>query len=315
MSQTKTKGIEDSAVTSVKVADGTIANADLENMATQTIKGRTTAGSGAPEDLTAIQATAILNSFVGDSGSGGTKGLVPAPAADDTKLAKFLRANGLFELPFDPEKVAFQIEDFVGNSALSWANVSTGTGATFALNSSSINQNHPGAIATTTGSTSTGRGAGSSGTLKLGAGLALVHAVISVDTLSTVTDEYFCEVGLTDESQTSNKSLDGMWLRYDRLTDGANWQVMNGNGTTATKTDSGIPVVASTNYHFYALVNSANSSVKLYIDGALIATHTTNISSNSNVRPSCKIVKSAGTASLALRFDLFMWLLTFNTAR
>lgn len=87
------------AVNSVKISDGTVANADLANMATQTIKGRTTAGTGAPEDLTATQATAILNNMVGDSGSGGTKGLVPAPAAGDTAAGKFLKADGSWSVP------------------------------------------------------------------------------------------------------------------------------------------------------------------------------------------------------------------------
>ena len=87
------------AVNSAKISDGTVANADLANMATQTIKGRTTAGTGAPEDLTATQATAILNNMVGDSGSGGTKGLVPAPAAGDTAAGKFLKADGSWSVP------------------------------------------------------------------------------------------------------------------------------------------------------------------------------------------------------------------------
>jgi hypothetical protein len=76
------------------VASDGVANTQLANMATQTIKGRTTAGTGDPEDLTATQATAILNNVVGDSGSGGTKGLVPAPASGDAAANKFLKADG-----------------------------------------------------------------------------------------------------------------------------------------------------------------------------------------------------------------------------
>ena len=72
-----------------------VTNAKLAQMSTQTFKGRTTAGTGDPEDLTATQATAILNAMVGDSGSGGTKGLVPAPAAGDA--TKFLRGDGTFQ--------------------------------------------------------------------------------------------------------------------------------------------------------------------------------------------------------------------------
>jgi hypothetical protein len=49
-----------SAVTSAMIQDGTVANADLANMANSTIKCRTTAGTGVPEDCTAAQAAAIV---------------------------------------------------------------------------------------------------------------------------------------------------------------------------------------------------------------------------------------------------------------
>lgn len=74
------------------IAAGVVSNTKLANVATATFKGRTTAGTGSPEDLSVGQATALLNVMVGDTGSGGTKGLVPAPAAGDA--AKFLRGDG-----------------------------------------------------------------------------------------------------------------------------------------------------------------------------------------------------------------------------
>ena len=43
---------------------------------------------------TATESTALLNAMVGDSGSGGTKGLVPAPGAGDAATGKFLKADG-----------------------------------------------------------------------------------------------------------------------------------------------------------------------------------------------------------------------------
>lgn len=76
------------------IADNSITNAKLADVATATIKGRTTAGTGDPEDLTAAQAAALLPAVVGDSGSGGTKGLVPAPSAGDAAANKFLKASG-----------------------------------------------------------------------------------------------------------------------------------------------------------------------------------------------------------------------------
>jgi len=87
------------AAPTATVADDSITNAKLANVATATFKGRTTAGTGDPEDLTATQATALLNNVVGDSGSGGTKGLVPAPASGDAAANKFLKADGTWAAP------------------------------------------------------------------------------------------------------------------------------------------------------------------------------------------------------------------------
>lgn len=66
----------------------------LAQMATASFKGRTSAGTGNVEVLSATQATAILNPFTGDSGAGGIKGLVPAPSAGDGAATKVLRADG-----------------------------------------------------------------------------------------------------------------------------------------------------------------------------------------------------------------------------
>jgi hypothetical protein len=79
------------------VAAGSITNAKLADVPTDTFKGRTTVGTGAPEDLTVTQATELINNMVGDSGAGGTKGLVPAPASGDAAANKFLKADGTWQ--------------------------------------------------------------------------------------------------------------------------------------------------------------------------------------------------------------------------
>jgi hypothetical protein len=55
-----------SSGTAWTVDNDTITNAKLSNVATATIKGRTTAGTGDPEDLTATQAKSLLAIGIGD---------------------------------------------------------------------------------------------------------------------------------------------------------------------------------------------------------------------------------------------------------
>lgn len=80
--------------TVINIDASVVTNDKLATMATARIKGRVTAGTGNPEDLTGTQATTLLDAVVGDSGSGGTKGLVPAPAAGDAAANKYLKADG-----------------------------------------------------------------------------------------------------------------------------------------------------------------------------------------------------------------------------
>lgn len=77
--------------TALTIANDVVTNAKLANMATATIKGRTTAGTGDPEDLTATQATALLDTF-----TSGAKGLAPASGGGTTN---FLRADGTWAAP------------------------------------------------------------------------------------------------------------------------------------------------------------------------------------------------------------------------
>jgi hypothetical protein len=66
-----------------------VTNAESADMAQSTIKGRAVgAGTGVPTDLTATQATAILNVVAQD-----LKGLVPGPTAAEIAANKVLRAD------------------------------------------------------------------------------------------------------------------------------------------------------------------------------------------------------------------------------
>lgn len=76
------------------IAAGAVSLAKMANLAANSIIGNNTGSSATPIALTVTQATAMLNVMVGDSGSGGTKGLVPAPAAGDA--SKLLSGAGTY---------------------------------------------------------------------------------------------------------------------------------------------------------------------------------------------------------------------------
>jgi len=69
-----------------------VSNARLADMATDTIKGRTTAGTGDPEDLTVAQVIAMLPDF-----DETTRGLVPESDGSEN----FLKADGTWSNPAD----------------------------------------------------------------------------------------------------------------------------------------------------------------------------------------------------------------------
>lgn len=83
----------------VSITTNGVTNALLAQMGANTFKGNNTGSTANALDLTVTQATAALNAMVGDSGSGGTKGLVSAPGAGDAAAGKFWKADATWAVP------------------------------------------------------------------------------------------------------------------------------------------------------------------------------------------------------------------------
>lgn len=87
------------ALLDVALAANQVTLGKLQQIATARILGRKTASTGNVESLTPTDVTGMLDVMTGDSGSGGIKGLAPAPSAGDAAANKFLKANGIWAAP------------------------------------------------------------------------------------------------------------------------------------------------------------------------------------------------------------------------
>jgi hypothetical protein len=86
-----------SGIVTATIQAGVVDNSKMADVPNLTLKGNISGVSAAPQDLTATEATSLLNVMVGDSGAGGVKGLVPAPLVGDAASGKFLKANGTWQ--------------------------------------------------------------------------------------------------------------------------------------------------------------------------------------------------------------------------
>jgi len=95
------------------IANDAVTNAKLANVPTSTFKGRTSAGTGDAEDLTATQATALLDTF-----TTGAKGLAPASGGGTTN---FLRADGTWVAPSGGSGTVTSVDVSGGTTGISFS--------------------------------------------------------------------------------------------------------------------------------------------------------------------------------------------------
>ncbi len=138
--------------------------------------------------------------------------------------------------------------------------------------------------------------------IRFGAGEAWGAAhVKSPAALSDGTTRYTLRVLFIDAN--ANDPTDGVFFRYVDNVNTGKWQAVTRSNGTETATDTGVAVVADTVYLLEAKVNSDGTSVAFSINGAVVATNTTNIpaASGRETGLGALIQKSAGASARVLK--------------
>lgn len=112
----------------------------------------------------------------------------------------------------------------------------------------------------------------------------------------------------------TNAPRDGIFFRQ---TDGGNLFAVTMDDLIETATDLGFAPVLSTWYNFEVRINSGGTSVGFYIDGVLVATHTTNITTGltrTTTMGWMSIKTAAHAVSVAIQADLAYQKVVYDSA-
>jgi hypothetical protein len=227
--------------------------------------------------------------------------------AESTDAAQ--KAAGL-----NDEEAHVDFQDFCGAGATQagYSSTNSGSGSGVTQGGPFINAttNAVGVLMLESGTTTSGYAALHTGdnVLRINTGTAFEFATrLITETLSSASEEYRIEVGFGDDWGSSTWPTDSIVFRYDRATDGANWQCVTRSGGSEGKTDSGIAVTAGTAGTMQTLsftVNATGTSVAFSVSGAVVATHTSRIPTNAeSLGYGAAILKSAGTTEVRVGLD------------
>jgi len=119
---------------------------------------------------------------------------------------------------------------------------------------------------------------------QFGGGTWFYESYIAIDSsLSNATERYRFLTGFGDIAIMPNLDNNSAQFLYDEggtsygTNASLNWQCVTMNNATRTLTTTSIPVVANQWYKLRIIVNAAATQITYFIDGTLVATHTTNI--------------------------------------
>lgn len=127
-------------------------------------------------------------------------------------------------------------------------------------------------------------------------------------TLADGTNSYRIFIGFNSSyDSTTAPTTRSAGLFYDN--NNPNWQAYTYNSSVGTITNTGVAAVADGSYNTFLTRVNGSTNVEFFINGSLVATHTTNLPST-NVCPQIQIQKTAGTTSRSIICD---WIRFFGS--
>jgi hypothetical protein len=207
---------------------------------------------------------------------------------------------------FNPATTSETWSDFLGNSTIPWAPLTNGTSAAVSFAQPGTTNANFGLAQLALGTTSSGRafvGSQNQDALEFGGGSHVFETNVSIiSNLSSSAERFIVYAGFFDS--LTGTPAEGAYFRYSDDVNGGDWECVTVSGSTETLTDSNVAPSAGTFDKLRIEVNAAGSEAKFYIDGSLVATHTTNMpGSGDRFGVGFNVRKTVGTSTRLSRWD------------
>jgi hypothetical protein len=136
--------------------------------------------------------------------------------------------------------------------------------------------------------------------VELGSAACDFNTSVAMPAVSDATNRFEVQAGLTSgfQAMSAVSTFIGFYYRDD--VNGGKWQAKVRSASTPTETnvDTGITVALNTLYELRIIVNAARTEAKFYINGALVATISTNFpAAAANLSYGAAVQKTVGTTS------------------